>query len=62
VTTSPGGQFFYAVWNQWDFTKTGKLVGADAWFRRVLFLDDYVPTVDDGGDSGPRPDPPGKNK
>jgi hypothetical protein len=43
VTTSPGGQFFYAIWNQWDFDRRGKLIGADAWFRRVLFLDDYIP-------------------
>jgi hypothetical protein len=61
VTASPGGQFFYAVWNQWDFTKTGKLVGADTWFRRVLFVDDYIPTVDDGtGPGNPDPPKPGK--
>jgi hypothetical protein len=57
VTASPGGQFFYSVWNQWDFTKAGKLEGADAWFRRVLFLDDYIPPEDDpsgpGGGTGP---------
>jgi hypothetical protein len=45
VTTSPGGQFFYAIWNQWDFDRRGMLIGADAWFRRVLFLDDYFPTT-----------------
>lgn len=60
VTTSPGGQFFYAVWNQWDFTRTGKLVGADAWFRRVLFLDDYVPTDDGGGGQPTTPPRPGR--
>jgi hypothetical protein len=61
VTCSPGGQFFYAAWNQWDFTKTGKLIGADAWFRRVLYLDDYVPTVDDGsGPGNENPPKPGK--
>ncbi len=43
LTTSPGGQFFYAIWNQWDFDRLGNEIGADAWFRRVLFLDDYVP-------------------
>ena len=42
VTTSPGGQFFYSVWNQWDFDMAGNEVGADAWFRRILF---YDPTV-----------------
>jgi hypothetical protein len=43
VTCSPGGEFFYAVWNQWDFDLAGSEVGADAWFRRVLFLDEYIP-------------------
>jgi hypothetical protein len=43
ITSSPGGQFFYAVWNQVDFDRRGKEIGSDAWFRRVLFLDDYVP-------------------
>jgi hypothetical protein len=46
VTASPGGQFFYAVWNQWDFDRDGNEVGADAWFRRVLFLDDYIPPLE----------------
>lgn len=59
VTASPGGQFFFAIWNQWDFTKTGRLIGADAWFRRVLFLDDYVPT-DDGGGTPVEPPRPGR--
>jgi hypothetical protein len=62
VTTSPGGQFFYVAWNQWDFTRTGQLTGADAWFRRVLFLDDYVPTADGGTDPGPAPEPPKPGK
>lgn len=48
VTTSPGGQFFYAIWNQWDFDNDGVEVLADAIFRRILFLDDYIPG-DDGG-------------
>jgi hypothetical protein len=45
VTCSPGGEFFYAVWNQWDFDMAGVEVGADAWFRRILFLE---PTLDTG--------------
>jgi len=63
VTASPGGQFFYAVWNQWDFDRHERLIGSDAWFRRVLFLDDYVPTEDDpsgppgGGGGGGRRNP-----
>jgi hypothetical protein len=43
VITDPGGKYFYSVWNQWDFDKDGNEIGADSWFRRVLFVDDYVP-------------------
>ena len=46
VTASPGGQFFYAIWNQWDFDKDGNEIRADAWFRRVLFLDGYIPPAE----------------
>lgn len=42
VTTSPGGQFFYSVWNQIDFDLAGNEVGSDGWFRRILFLDEYT--------------------
>jgi hypothetical protein len=42
VTTSPGGQFFYSVWNQIDLDQAGNEEGSDAWFRRILFLDDYI--------------------
>jgi hypothetical protein len=47
VITSPGGKYFYSVWNQWDFDNDGNEIGADSWFRRVLFVDDYVPQDDD---------------
>jgi hypothetical protein len=44
VTASPGGMFMFADWNQGDFDiQTGEATGSDAWFRRVLFVDDYVP-------------------
>jgi hypothetical protein len=43
VTSSPGGQFFYGIWNQWDYDKKGRLLGSDAIFRRVLFFEDYSP-------------------
>ncbi len=66
ITTSPGGQFFYAFWNQVDFDKQGREIGSDVWFRRVLFLDDYIPDADDGGGDDEPPggsgDAPGKNK
>ena len=59
VTCSPGGQFFYAVWNQIEFTRGGVEIGSDAWFRRVLFLDDYIP-LNTGGGTGPGNDDPPK--
>jgi hypothetical protein len=43
VAASPGGQFFYAVWNQ-DDLEDHEVIKSDVWFRRVLFLDDYVPS------------------
>jgi hypothetical protein len=46
VTCSPGGQFFYSTWNQWDFDLSGNEIGADAWSRRILFLDEYVPPTE----------------
>jgi hypothetical protein len=53
VTCSPGGEFFYATWNQWDFENDsgglGDEIGADAWFRRILFLDDYTVDPPEGG-------------
>ena len=58
ITTSPGGMFFYAFWNQVDFDRKGNEIGSDVWFRRVLFIDDYIPTADDGGGGDPVVDPP----
>jgi len=40
VTASPGGMFFHAVWNQVD------PIGSDVWYRRLLFLDDYIPPLE----------------
>lgn len=57
ITASPGGMFYYAIWNQVNFTKSGDFAGSDAWFRRVLFLDEYVPQDSDDG-SGSIIDPP----
>ncbi|HSL16315.1 MAG TPA: PKD domain-containing protein [Methylomirabilota bacterium] len=58
VTASPGGMFMYADWNQVDFdVQTGDEVGSDAWLRRVLFLDDYIPP--DTGGTGPGNAAPG---
>lgn len=47
VTASPGGQFFYPIWNQEDLDKHENVIGSDAWFRRVMELDS-----DQGWDDG----------
>lgn len=52
ITMSPGGQFFYALWNQVDFGVDGLSEDSDAWFRRVLFVDGYIP-----GESEPNGSP-----
>jgi hypothetical protein len=46
VTASPGGMFFHAVWNQVDVDRDGNFIGSDVWFRRLLFLDDYIPPLE----------------
>lgn len=56
VTTRTGGQFFYAVWNQRDFDQDSVEVRADAKFRRILFLDDYI-LGDNGGGGTENPAP-----
>jgi hypothetical protein len=55
VTTNPGTQFFYAVWNQVDFGVDGLGEDSDAWFRRVLFLEGGII---DGLGTGTEPPPP----
>jgi len=57
VTANPGGTFFYGIWNQEDVDKDGDFVGSDAWFRRVHFIEDYIPAEDDGGDEKPSKKP-----
>ncbi|MFZ5883073.1 MAG: choice-of-anchor O protein [Chloroflexota bacterium] len=58
LVSSPGGQFLYAGWFQEDFdVRTGAEIGIDAWFRRIMYLDGYIPG-DDGG-SGPVNTAPG---
>lgn len=61
VTTSPGGEFLHAVWNQWDFNKASVETGADAWYRRILFLDDYELDPDEATGGGGGPDSGGGN-
>jgi hypothetical protein len=43
VAASPGGQFFYSVWNQEDL-EDHEVIKSDVWFRRIMLVDDYVPS------------------
>jgi len=45
VAASPGGQFFYSVWNE-GVLEAEEVVASDATFRRVLFLDEYEPPLE----------------
>jgi len=49
VTAGPEGDFFYALWNQDDLDEHEHVIASDAWFRRVWFLEEYIPPIDDSG-------------
>lgn len=40
IVANPGGNFLYAVWNQWQEPAEDVIENSDAWFRRVMFIDD----------------------
>ena len=40
ILSNPGGNFFYATWNQWQEFEEEVIENSDAWFRRVWFNDD----------------------
>jgi len=42
VGSSPGGQLFYAVWNQWKENEDEHIWDSDAIFRRVYWLPDHL--------------------
>jgi hypothetical protein len=49
---TPSGRFLHAVWNQWEETLDGLMYNSDAWFRRVMFLDDIENATGTGGGGG----------
>jgi hypothetical protein len=59
LTSNPGGTFLHADWYQYELDDAGHEIGADAWFRRIIYIDDYVP-VDDGGTGPGKPSKPPK--
>jgi hypothetical protein len=46
IMGSPGGMFLQATWNQIDFDMDGFEILSDAIWRRVLFLDEYIPPLE----------------
>ena len=40
VTANLGGTFFYAIWNQWNELEEDVITNSDAWFRRLMWIDD----------------------
>ncbi len=44
VTASAYGDFLYGVWGQFTLDDAGEFVEGDAVFRRVWYLDDYIPS------------------
>ncbi len=49
---TPSGTFLHATWNQWVEDAEGEAHDSDAWFRRVMFLDDVENTTPTGGGGG----------
>jgi len=37
---TPSGMFLQSTWNQWQETDLGEVYNSDAWYHRILFLDE----------------------
>ncbi|MBU1061077.1 MAG: hypothetical protein KJ804_22480 [Proteobacteria bacterium] len=68
---SPGGKFFWAVWEQWKEDADGEAYDTDAPLRRLMFLDGEIEDTEDpnqgpgddvGPPSGDDPTPPRPGK
>jgi hypothetical protein len=46
IVMSPYGDFLYATWGQYTVDENDEFVEGDAVFRRVWYLDDYIPLCD----------------
>jgi hypothetical protein len=44
VTSSAAGDFLYGTWGQFNVDEAGEFVDGDVIFRRVWYLDDYIPS------------------
>ncbi|MBU0946242.1 MAG: hypothetical protein KJ804_22485 [Proteobacteria bacterium] len=54
VVASPGGDFFYALWNQETLHRRGNVIASDAWVRRVMNLDEDTTRTPASGEGGER--------
>ncbi len=50
MSASPGGMFFWTLWNQWKEDDHENVYDSDAFMRRLMFLDES--TDDDGSGGG----------
>jgi hypothetical protein len=62
LSLSPSGTFLHSVWNQWQETTDGDIYNSDAWFRRVMFLDEIENLDPSGGGGGGGGTTPGGGK
>ena len=44
ITSSAAGDFLYGVWGQFNVDDLGEFIDGDVMFRRVWYLDDYIPS------------------
>ncbi len=49
---TPSGMFLQSTWNQWQETDLGEVYNSDAWYRRILFLDEIENPNKTGGGGG----------
>jgi hypothetical protein len=44
ITSSAAGDFLYGTWGQFNVDEAGEFVDGDVIFRRVWYLDGYIPS------------------
>lgn len=50
IKATPSGMFLHATWNQWqEDLATEIITNSDAWYRRIMFLDDRENPMPTGG-------------
>jgi len=44
ITSSAAGDFLYGTWGQFNVDEAGEFVDGDVMFRRIWYLDEYIPS------------------